>query len=1014
MASSAATAPSIHILAARPPTPPREASHDVDVSLRSVVLGRPQPLDPRRSLQTPPGTRSPLSVVATGSNPSSARVRKRVEWSSYTEYKDPPDYRDAARLDKPGLPSTPSSASPRPIKGILKPSPAPKLLASSLITQVHGSPGQPNLAEMLDSSIKQLAGPDRDSKLDAYMMLARALKTSNNLPDRVALQNKMSLFTQFIQRDITSKNNSSALDSSLVNHALTLLATFLHFPAIASTITSDFGLFIVDHAIQGFEDPIMPKDIVRHLMQVVAFQNFSPKVMAPERVGRLVDALHKIEDHVQGKSIIMSRLLIYKRLVKQARNCILAHADWLKDMFTDMLSTVRDIRVQAISLGTEAGFALRPDKLLIRKVADIFAATDIDDESYIDFYIKRLQRMVKDKQASCAVPQIWSVVILFLRCPFDRWDYYAPWLRLVQDAFNMTDAVTKQEANYAWNRYVCLSMLDSKMGPKAVNTLCKPLLSQLRRKTSPRHPEEAMKLRRIVLGGVCSLCYYAFAQGGDKMPTEVIWDVAIQPIITQLIELDGRPDVPGDCMMQAARILAGLLDVSTPRPPRSPNRIMDSTPLKPEELLPIDSKWVRRNCEKVFQAVEPIMTKKLVDLANKDSLVYRLWQALVGSVAAASAKDIKVSEDTARFLACSLSLLAKVWSKGCDVDDATAHAKFLPSVHHYVQVLVNGLGVLPFVEKKLPLHHLLTLASIPPGFSDNGELANLFLAVFEPFFKPRNAKARSELARELTQLLPQTSLFPCGPWLLAAEHMRSCLDKNSAGYAVGAFGSEKLLGPRYRDLVVLLERGLASHPKLPADSWIALFELVSASICEGSGDAGCALVVEPLAKAILDSLPSSSALPSRTAARFMKVLFDTANLPCDRKALENARLRLWGAPPLATKAGSSDPFNNLYKLVNNQMQTLYNARPPDLLPEMSAVCESACMFLERCAAQAAVKTMLKMQCGLCPWIQDEDNHLQLPGCAPILHSVSQSCLHQVEPVADHCSCDDFGIVSAPS
>jgi hypothetical protein len=38
---------------------------------------------------------------------------------------------------------------------------------------------------MLDSTIKQLAGSDRDSKLDAYMMLTRALKASNNLPCRI-------------------------------------------------------------------------------------------------------------------------------------------------------------------------------------------------------------------------------------------------------------------------------------------------------------------------------------------------------------------------------------------------------------------------------------------------------------------------------------------------------------------------------------------------------------------------------------------------------------------------------------------------------------------------------------------------------------------------------------------------------------------------------------------------------------------------------------------------------------
>ncbi|KND91154.1 Telomere length regulator protein rif1 [Tolypocladium ophioglossoides CBS 100239] len=1023
MASSAASASSTNILTslpARPPTPPREASHDVDVSLRSVVLGRSQAFDPRRSLQTPPNAHSPASSAVTGSNPSSTRMRKKVEWSNHTEYKDPPEYRDGGRLNKSSPLSAATPVSLKPIKGILKPS-SPDPLSSSLGVELDGKSIQPNIIEMLDSTIKQLAGSDRDSKLDAYMMLARALKTSDNLPDRVALQDKMSLFMQFIQRDITSKNETGTLDTSLVNHALTLLATFLHFPAIASTLNSDFGVFIIDHSIRSFEDATMPKDVVRHLMQVVAFQSFSAKVMTPDRVGRLLAALHKIEDHLKGKSIVMSRLHIYKRLVKQSRTCMATHSDWLKDMFTDMLSTIRDIRSQAISLGTEAGFALRSDKLLFRKSAEIFKATN-DDETYIDFYIKRLQGMFKEKQTSSAVPQIWSVVILFLRCPLDRWQYYSPWLILVQSAFNMTDGVTKQEANNAWNRYVYLSLLDSKMSSKAIGTLCQPLLSQLRRKTSNKQQDEAMKLRRVVIGGVCSLYYFAFAQGADKYPNEAIWDAAVQPIMTQLISLDGKPDVPGDCMMQAARMLVGLLDVSTPRPSRSMDRILDTTPLGPEELLPIDSKWVRRNCDRVLQAVGPILEKKFADLANPESLVFRLWQALVSSVGAASVKDIKVSDDTAKFFACSFGLLFKVWSKGLSCDDGLANAKLLPSVKHFVQLIVDKIGLLPFTEKKrsmgadntfepvatpsqrldknekthgtvrIPLHHLFSmLCPTPPGCADDEQLANLFQSVFDPFFKARNNdKSRVDFARELIQLLPRNSPTPFGPWLLVAEHMKLSLDIRPAGSASTASGTEKLLGPICRELVSLLERGLTCHPNLPIAHWESLFDFVSANVLQEFGDSGRALVViEPLAKVVLDN-SSNSAAPSSMNIQAMTMLFDSAKLPRDRQALESARLRLWGAPPAVGKAGSSDPFDNLYRLFNHMMELFYD-RYADIEAhaEVDAFVGAVEKFFDSCLSQAGIKTVSKMQPGLCSWVQDEKTQLRMSDKSSIFRTLRQ-------------------------
>ncbi|KJZ77544.1 hypothetical protein HIM_03268 [Hirsutella minnesotensis 3608] len=1021
MASSVATpaVPAIHVLTslpARPPTPPREASHDVDVSLRSV-LGKSQSFDPLESLQTPPNVHSPVSAV-TGSNPSSNRVRKRVEWSSHTDYKDPPDYLEARSHPL----STPSSASSKPVKGILKPSPSPSSLASSLGTHLDGTIAQPNLIEMLESTIKQLAGSDRDLRLDAYMMLARALKASNNLPDRVALQNKMGLFMQFIQRDVTSRTSTGALDSSLVNHALNLLAIFLHFQAIASTITSDFGVFLIDHAIRSFEDPAMPKDVVRHLMQVVAFQNFSPKVMTPDRVGRLLVALHRIEEHLQGKSIIMSRLHIYKRLVRQARNSMIAQSDWLKDMLTDMLSSVKDIRAQAISLGTEAGFALRTDKQFLRRAADILRASN-GDETYISHYIGRLKQMLNEKQVAHTVPQIWSVVILLLRCPLERWEYYNPWFTLVQACFNKSDVATKREVNYAWNRYICLSIIDGQASPAILKSLCDPLKTQLKRKINPRVQEEAFKLRRIVLGSVCSIYYHAIAQGDQKFSADLIWDGAIEPIVTQLIDIEGSPEAPNDGLMQAARILAGLLDISTPRPSRNPDRIMDNTPLIPEELLPIDCKWVRRNCDKVFKVVEPILQRKLADLANRDSLVYRLWQALVGSVAAASAKDIKVSEDTTKFIACSLTLLNSVWSKGLDGLEASAHVKFLPSVQNLVQLLADRLGVLPFMEKKIcldtpgksevtkgtlpisgrvpgsqgtlrtPLQHVfLTLSCIPPGCADNEELANTFQSVFEPFFKSRNSQSRSVLARELIHLLPRNALSPYGPWLLAAENMQLSIDKPFVAPGSGVAGNDRLLGPQYRELVSILERGLTSHPSLPAAQWSTIFDRVSADVSGEFGDAGRALVVvEPLAKAIYEHSMSNRALPPASSLRTLEMLLNSAVLPRDRKALEIARFRLWGAPPVAAKASGSDPFDNLYKLINDTMKILYDNFPAlETQPETAAFVKSVCSFIERCISQGVIRLLSKMQPGLGPWVQDEERQLKQADKTSILEAVRQT------------------------
>ncbi|RGP72087.1 telomere length regulator rif1 [Fusarium sporotrichioides] len=1013
MASSAQASTTLDELPARPPTPPRESLTDKTDPMKASAN---RPFDPRLSLQTPPGANTPTSTGATNSGSTSRRSRKKVEWSSHTEYKDPPDL-EASRFFKSSPITTPSAASSRPIKGILKPSPSPNPLASSLNGQPNGLSHQASIAEMLDSTIKQLAGPDRDSRLDAYMMLSRALKASNNLPDRVALQGKMSLFMSFIERDVKSKNDKGTADSSLVNHALNLLTTFLHFPAIASTLTSDFGIFIIDHCIRCFSDPTLPKDLARHLMQVAAFQSFSSKVMSSDRVGRLITSLHNIENNLTGKSIIMGRIQIYKRLIKQSRTHMAVYTDWLKDMFTDMLSTVRDIRAQAISLGTEAGFALRNEKNVMRKVTEILQSPD-DKTTYIQFYILKLEEMFKEKESASVVPQIWGVVTLYLQCPISRWVYFAPWFKLAQDSFNAADLHTKQEANNAWNRYVYLSITSNKMAPKSLAPLGQPLTSQLRRKITSKQSEEALKLRRTVLGGVCNLCYYAFRPSNDMLWIDSAWDLVLQPLMRQLLHLDGTSEPLADSVTQASRIVTGLLDVSTPRGWKD-DRIRDTALISPEELPSIDSRWTRRNSERVFGLVGPILQRKFTDLANPESLTYRLWKAFVGSIAVASAKDIKVADETARFIAHSFDLLSDIWTKGIPEESGSSGTKFLSSVQHYVEVLVRSLGLLSFTEKKLsmsvantfepaptpstrldrtdkssgvvqtPLLHLFSmLSSKPPGVADDDNLAECFLSIFAPFFHDKPTRARIELAREMLRLLPRDTLSPYGPWILAAQNIGSLLDQNTVSSSSLPPSSDKLLGPEYREIVSLLERGLVSHPSLPEERWFSLFDLLSNHIVQECGDAGRALgLIEPLAKIVTDNFFEGSDRSNGTALSVAIALFTAAKLPRDRQAVEAARRRLWGAPPTASRSSSFDPFQHLYQLQSQSMKFCYENETEGIDEKMVAYFKAVDTFIVTGFSQNGVKTLPKLQAGLSFWIQDEKAHKTLRSDSPLSEPV---------------------------
>ncbi|KAK8136851.1 Telomere length regulator protein [Apiospora sp. TS-2023a] len=993
----------LEALPARPPTPPREKSVNPDLSSRKKHIFGSQ------SLHTPPSFSPESSDL---SNPTSRRNRKKVGFTSQPEYCEAPAYANNAKLQHPTPVSTTSTASApssgRPIKSILKPS-APVVNPLDPSVGLDGISRPVDIIKMLESTVQQLAGADRDLKVDAYMMIVRVLKNSNSLPDRIALQDKMGLFMQFIQRDITAKTSEGSLDSSLVNHALMLLSTFMFYPAIASTLSNDFGVFIIDHCIRSFEDASAPKDVTRHLMQVVAYQDFSPKVMTADRVGRLVASLHTIEDRVQGKSIIQSRLFIYRRLIKQSKMHMISHSDWLLDLFEDMLSSVREIRAAAIALGLEASFTIAKEKQFSRRVMEILQMS-VDETKYIELYVGRLRAMLKEKYDSTAVPQIWSVVILLMRCPVDRWEFFGPWLEIIQSCFNSSDFQTKLEANYAWNRLVYALQLNDQSFAKTIATICQPFLSQLKRRSTGKQSAE---LRKVVFGSICNLYYYAFKPNTSTAHLDAFWDACVRPLFQRMIvpeaevkSTEKTVGLPHDHTAQATIILTGLLDSTTPRIWKEDHVWADPL-VKPEDLPALDAKWVRHNASRVFGVVEQILIRTYFELAKPESATAKLWRAIVGAVAAAASKEVKVSTDTATFVAHSFTFLLKMWSRGIEKteDMESKSTTFFEATSFFIGTMIDALGLLPFTERQLsmgnqntfvpvstpshrpakgqgqtrtPLHHLFSVLSmLPPNTVDGQDLATLIQRVLAPFLSAmsnKSSRGRADLAQELMQLIPMDTLIPYGPWLAISDTLSNCLDNSQMSHSSTSSSGQAPIGHEYREIVKHLERGIRSTPNLPWEHWKSLFQALFVRVAAEAGEAGCAIaIVEPVAKCAMDivSARHDTAL-NPTLLNVGSELVSNAKHPRDRQALEAARRRLWGTSAGGSRSTSHDPFDNLYKLANHLLEATYKQYNDTISVSICSLLEDISGFLLRCNQELSMKALVIIQNGIGAWIRDTD------------------------------------------
>jgi Rap1-interacting factor 1 N terminal len=1006
--------------AARPPTPPRESTHSDSKS--TTLIGRFFQKGPSSRRSSTNSNFTPESSAESPSQPAGAS-RKKVGFADWTEYREPP----AASFDGKGqithaVQRLPPSAERKPSKSILKPSNGSHdeeySVGSSrkLLPPHHHA----TFATMLESIVQQLAGKDRSSKQDAYLMLSGSLKASDNVPDMKALKEKMPLLCQFISRDLSEKLENGNTDSTLVTKALTLLSSFLQKPAVAETFPGDFPLHIVEYGIRTLEDGTASKDILKHLMFVLAQQNFPAKIMNQERTGKLISALHQIETHVKGKSIIMGRLDVYRALLRQSKPHMVVNTAWVPDLFTDMLSSIREIRTPAIHFGLESSFILGREYNVSRAVSNLFKADQSNEDEglkFADFYAGKLRDMVKIKELSPIVPQILSVLILFLRHKpqqLEQWAHLKLFLNVLQLCFNSSDSTTKTEANYAWNRLVFAILPSEKTPPNMRSMLMTPLVTQLKRSS-----------RKLTLSSICNLLYYSLGPNSSAAQLDMYWDEYVVQIVGKCLVASERndPDLVIKDATEACSILRGLFDPQTTTRPWTENRAMENlqqNTVDAKDLPAVDSKWLRKNSSRVFPMLTPLLEKMYWDLGD-DSDVARLWQAYIDAIASPMLKEVTVSIDTMGCIASLFSLLYKIWNLGPKNIGSLKPCKepslpqstsaFLRSFEKLVSTAIKGLGVLPFTEKmlcithdtfvaiatpsqhpkklrgvtKTPLQHLVALlTSTSPGLEYDQRFSQMVRNILQPFFERRTTRASQlEFIRALLSLLPNQSTTSCSLiWQILAGFATTAVDTRDAKDANRT--TEQPLGAEYRDVVKILEAGINLSPQQPLPGWSTLFVALTTSATLNAGDAGRAIsVIEPLAKFFMTtSTEPRTAVPG--LAYLHPLLGKAAPYPKDVQALDAARRRLWGTDH-GPKTSTFDPYVYLYDYVQVSLLAAYDSLSKQHLHEYADIISSVAVLLDRCPSQLLLQVLTKLQKGIACWFMDSTHRVN--GGTPVSQSV---------------------------
>lgn len=973
----------------RPPTPPKESStqNPNDGTFLGGIVSRPL-------LDTP--EESPSSSAEYFNN-SSGKRRKRVEFNLWAQFRKPVSGKDLDG-DDCGRRHPPSREC-NPPKSILKIS--TERSTPQPIEDV--SPTDPtDLPAMLRSTVLHLAGDSRPSRLDAYTSLLGCLSTYEDVPNAKDIAERVVEISEFMKRDAIAKFPDGSRDIQLATQVLKLATVFLYTKGMETLLPEDFCAFILDQALASLEDDTSPKSLVLHYMHLVEKQKFPPRVMNTDRQERLLSALSSSTVRAKGNRIMCHRLNIYQRMVSQARPVMILRTDrWMDHLITGMLSSTKEIRARAIAFGFEAGLQLGTTTSVSQECIDLFNRSPPGGEKFVNFFSARLLELVTSREDGVHVPQIWSVILLFLRSrrrQVETWEHLSVWLQILQTCFNSTDPHIKFHASLAWNRLIFAVGVDASMTMGMARMLRQPIVVQLERKSEDKNSRIA---RQVARSSYCTLLYYALRPSASHAQIDMYWELYVAEVLPKSFSM-GKVD-----RNHAWEILAALLHPSGQPKKWDENRANLNGPTKPEDLFSIDAKWIRLNAHRVLSVFERWFNPAGRQVSvEPDAPILTAWINFMYALCSAGSKEIKVSTDAIVALAGIMNIFKNLL-RLADSDETNSQTH-IENLRTLFEAAVAKLGHITFNERRLSMDpaaayeavaetpssrsssnsscvdsatgHLITLLLSARRNTHSSAFLNAIRSVVQTCLQSASIRhTRLRILRNLANRLLEvnTDYTPASAqtyWKVISECLTITLQDTKV--ADHQTASPENAGHGYRDVVKVLGIGMKLHAKELVSPWQTLYRQLVETVQKEVGDGGVFLAIqEPLAEDLSEEITKSCndfvielALPLLLA--FKK--------PSNRKLLEKASSTLWGAPSAAFKTNPDARNSRSLLMVRGLLQAIYSGFSSLDKNLVLSSADAVGQLIHSCPLDDRKDLLGEIQSGLAVWFEDLDELMQSP------------------------------------
>ncbi|KAL8843533.1 MAG: hypothetical protein Q9170_000037 [Blastenia crenularia] len=974
----------------RPPTPPKENVEDS----AKLPIGKAQgTLGQQILLDTPEESPASSSDCFNG---SAGRLPKRVVFSPWTSDHKPLHANDkTVRVEGKLRPLPPSKECIASKKSILKVSTNTSSPLFDVSQQLVLEPNE-TVAAMLRSVNQHLSSASRDSRLDSYKTLLGCLGAYEEVPDTPSLIENLTGFLEYIRRDMSAKQpGSGKTDVELASHALKVLSAILYTPGLTNAVPHEFGNFIAEQAILSVEGQATPKVMLDHHMQLLARQKLSSKILNPEKANRILNALSGLETRVKGNRVVGLKLMIYQRLLVQAKNQMVPRVEsWLEFLISSMSSSIKDIRSRAIAFGTDAALALGTTTAVSQSCLDILDRDTPSGPKVVDCLGARMLELLNVPNEGFHVPQIWSVIVLFLRSrrrQLERWGDFQGWLGIMQRAFNSSDVKVKLQANIAWNRLVSVINFDLSTNASFIRMLRQPVASQLERKNSENQRRQVKQLARSTY---CNLLYYSFRPGVKHEELDLYWDAFVAPVLSI------RPSMTKSDVDFSCEVLDALFSSQQPKL-WDQNRAHQLSPMMPGELPCLDPRWIRFRAPRIVILLEGFLFHASLTHSEdvQGTTFFRSWQSFVKAIGDAASKEVKVSMDTMTALAYIVTLLCRYWNQAYNIPKVISCR--LDCFVSLVNVTVDKIGFRPFAEKKLlrsseksfeatetpsnhtnrarrslysPITCLLDMivntshSTLPLGAYTEAIQRLCAIALGASTGRRAQVTLLRQLAVDIAAGRSENVTCKLILWECLAKETAKAISLPQADLKIDR--SPYYRSNDYREAVRLLEMTVRDFPSDTYSGWKTLIDAVMDKVQDEVCQEGIPLVcIEPLSKTIHEQ---GSQELSDNSLRCSTYLLSHASWPDSRQALERARKLLWGPEPVPRGLIPLDPFDYLYTMVESLLKTTYSSLSSfsfDVVAEFLSATQS---FLLSCPLSLRAVCLRRLQRGLASWLEDSD------------------------------------------